>query len=390
MRHYLDFAATSAVRPSRVAEAITEFLTDCGASAGRGGHSAAVEAERVAFRCRRAVMKVLRLPGDPGRIAFTCNATHALNTSLWGILDARDAVVVSQYDHNSVLRPAHQLARDRGVAVRMLSGSAEGAVDLEEARRLLVGARLLVVNAVSNVLGTRLPLRELAAVAHDAGALVLVDAAQSAGHAPIDYAAEGADLIAFTGHKGLLGPQGTGGLWVREGVDVRPLLTGGTGGNSLDREMPSAMPDRLEAGTGNAPGLAGLLAGCEYLLEVGVEAVHRREAALKAQLREGLASIPGVRLRSPPAPDGAGLVTMTHDRLDPALLAERLDRDFGVLARSGLHCAPEAHRLLGTAATGALRLSVGWCSTEEDVERAIEGVEVIARGPAAVKVVHDR
>ena len=314
MRHYLDFAATSAVRPSRVAKAITEFLTDCGASAGRGGHSAAVEAERVAFRCRRAVMKVLRLPGDPGRIAFTCNATHALNTSLWGILDARDAVVVSQYDHNSVLRPAHQLARDRGVAVRMLSGSAEGAVDLEEARRLLVGARLLVVNAVSNVLGTRLPLRELAAVAHDAGALVLVDAAQSAGHAPIDYAAEGADLIAFTGHKGLLGPQGTGGLWVREGVDVRPLLTGGTGGNSLDREMPSAMPDRLEAGTGNAPGLAGLLAGCEYLLEVGVEAVHRREAALKAQLREGLASIPGVRLRSPPAPRRSGA---RHDDARP-------------------------------------------------------------------------
>jgi cysteine desulfurase/selenocysteine lyase len=379
MRHYLDFAATSAVRPLRVAEAVAEFLTACGASPGRGGHSVAIESGRVVLRCRRAVMKVLRLPGDPGRIAFTFNATHALNTALWGILNPRDAVVISQYDHNSVLRPVHQLAQARGVEERMLCGSPDGTVDLDEACRLLEGARLLVVNAVSNVLGTRLPLRELAAAAHDAGALVLVDAAQSAGHIPANHAAEGADLIAFTGHKGLLGPQGTGGLWVREGVDVRPLLTGGTGGDSLDRAMPAAMPDHLEAGTGNAAGLAGLLAGCEHLLECGVEAVHRHEVALKARLREGLAAIPGVRLHSPPAPDGGGIVTMTHKRSDPAFLAERLDRDFGVLARSGLHCAPEAHRILGTDMLGALRLSVGWCSTEEDVEQAIKGVEAVTR-----------
>ena len=385
MPHYLDFAATSALRPPRVAEAVAEFLTDCGASPGRGGHSVAIESGRVVLRCRRALMKVLRLPGDPGRIAFTFNATHALNTAMWGVLDPGDAVVVSQYDHNSVLRPAHGLARDRGVERRMLSGAQDGTVDLEEARVLLEGARLLVVNAVSNVLGTRLPLRELAEAAHDAGALVLVDAAQSAGHVPTDHAAEGADLIAFTGHKGLLGPQGTGGLWVREGIDVRPLLTGGTGGDSLNREMPAAMPDHLEAGTGNVAGVAGLLAGCEHLLECGVEAIHRHEAELKERLREGLAAISGVRLCSPAAPDGAGLVTLTHERSDPALLAERLDRDFGVSARSGLHCAPEAHRVLGTEATGALRFSVGWCSSEEDVDQAIEGVEAITR-PITVPV----
>ena len=385
MRHYLDFAATSAVRPPRVAEAVADFLTACGASPGRGGHSVAIESGRVVLRCRQALMKVLRLQGDPGRIAFTFNATHALNTALWGVLDPGDAVVITQYDHNSVLRPTHRLVGDRGVQQRMLSGSPDGTVDLDEARRLLEGARLLVVNAVSNVLGTRLPLRELAAAAHDAGALVLVDAAQSAGHVPADHAAEGADMIAFTGHKGLLGPQGTGGLWVREGVDVRPLLTGGTGGQSLDREMPGAMPDHLEAGTGNVAGLAGLLAGCEHLLERGVEAVHRHEAALKARLRGGLAAIPGVLLRSPPDPDGGGLVTLTHERLDPALLAERLDRDFGVSARSGLHCAPEAHRILGTEETGALRFSVGWCSTEEDVDQAIEGVQAVTR-PVTVPV----
>ena len=382
MRHYLDFAATSALRPPAVAEAVADFLNTSGGSAGRGGYSAAIEAGRVAFRCRRAVAKVLGLPGDPGRIAFTFTATHALNTALWGTLDRRDAVVVSQYDHNSVLRPAHRLAQEREVEVRMLSGSPDGAVDLDEARRLLDGARLLVVNAVSNVLGTVLPLRALAAAAHDAGALVLVDAAQSAGHVPSNQVADGADLIAFTGHKGLLGPPGTGGLWVREGVDVRPLLTGGTGGDSLSREMPPAMPDHLEAGTGNAPGLAGLLAGCEYLLDRGVDAVHRAETALKGRLHEGLASIPGVRMRSPLALDGAGVVTMTHDRMDPALLSERLDREFAVQARAGLHCAPEVHRLLGTDDSGALRFSLGWCSTAEDVERAIEGVATITRQAA--------
>ncbi len=385
MRHYLDFAATSALRPARVADAMAAFLADCGATPGRGGHSAAVEAGRIAFRCRRAVARVLRLPGDPGRIAFTFNATHALNTALWGLLEPGDAVVVTQYDHNSVLRPVHQLVHERGIQARMLAGTPDGEVDIDDARRQLEGARLLVVNAVSNVLGVRLPLAELAAAAHDAGALVLVDAAQSAGHVHAAHSAEGADLIAFTGHKGLLGPQGTGGLWVREGVEVRPLLRGGTGGDSLNREMPTAMPDHLEAGTGNAPGLAGLLAACEFVLEQGVEAVHRHEAALKARLRTGLAGVRGVRVLSPPAPDGAGVVTVVHDRVDPSTLAEALDRDFGVLARPGLHCAPEVHRMLGTEATGALRFSLGWCSTAEDVERAVEAIEA-AVGQTAARV----
>jgi cysteine desulfurase/selenocysteine lyase len=382
MRHYLDFAATSAVRPAPVAQAMAAYITECGASPGRGGHSAAIEADRIAFRCRRAVARVLAVPGDPGRIAFSFNATHALNTALWGVLERGDAVVVTQYDHNAVLRPVHQLARERGVEVRMLAGNPDGDVDLNEARRALAGARLLVVNAVSNVLGARLPLGELAQIAHEAGALVLVDAAQSAGHVSIDYVGEGADLIAFTGHKGLLGPQGTGGLWVREGVDVDPFLRGGTGGDSLNREMPAAMPDHLEAGTGNAPGLAGLLAACEFLLERGVDAVHGHEAGLKARLRAGLATIRGVRVLSPAAPDGAGVVTITHERVDPAALAERLDREFGVLARPGLHCAPEAHRILGTEETGAIRFSVGWCTTAEDVDRALEGVASVSERAA--------
>lgn len=383
IKSYLDYAATSAFRPKPVVEAVAEFLGGCGATPGRGGHSGAVEAGRMVFRCRRALMRLMGLPGDPGRIAFMQNCTHAMNTALWGLLEPGDAVVITALDHNAVLRPVHVLARERRVEVRMLDATPEGEVDLSEAERLVEGARVLVVNAASNVLGTRLPVRALAERARSAGALVVVDAAQSAGHLPGSHAEEGADVVAFTGHKGLLGPQGTGGLWIRDGVEVRPLLTGGTGGDSTSRKMPDAMPDRLEAGTGNAPGLAGLLAGCQYLQEEGVETIHRREAELKRRLHEGLTSLRSIRVVSPPDPDGVAVVTAVSDRIGPGDLSGRLDREFGICTRSGLHCAPEAHRILGTLETGAVRFSLGWATTTEEVEYTIEAVDrIVGRIPA--------
>jgi cysteine desulfurase / selenocysteine lyase len=376
--HYLDYAATSAVRPPEVATAVHDFLTRVGASPGRGGHALSVESGRTALRCRREVARILGLPGDPGRIAFMLNATHALNTAIHGVVGEGDAVVITPFDHNAVLRPVHALSRSHGVDVRMIPGAPDGCLDLDEAARLLEGARLLVVNAVSNVLGTVLPLGELAGLARERGVLVLVDAAQSAGHLPHRPAELGAHMVAFTGHKGLLGPQGTGGLWVAEGVEVRPFCSGGTGGDSTLRDMPDSYPDHLEAGTPNAPGLAGLLAGCRFVLGEGVEALHVREAGLKARLRDGLAGIPGVRIVSPPAPEGAALVSLVCDGVSPAEMARALEDDWGVCARAGLQCAPEAHRLLGTLETGALRLSLGWASTVEDVDRAVEGVGAIA------------
>lgn len=377
MPHYLDFAATSAVRPPEVAEAVNRFLTECGATPGRGGHRRALEAGRVALACRKRVCALLGVGGDPGRLAFMSNATMAINTALWGLLAPGDVLVVTAFDHNAVLRPAFRLARHRGVEVRIVSGSADGTVDMREVEDKLQGARLLVVNAVSNVLGTVLPLSEMARLAHGAGALVLVDAAQSAGHLELECEADGADLVAFTGHKGLLGPQGVGGLWVREGVEVEPLLVGGSGGDSMDRDMPSPMPDRLEAGTVNGPGLAGLSAGCDYLTTRMVDDVHAHEVRLKSVMYEGLESLEGVRVVSPPAPEGVGIVTLVAKGVDSATLAERLDREYGVASRAGLHCAPEVHRILGTEEHGALRLSVGWCSTEEDVNQALRGVEAI-------------
>ena len=371
---YMDFAATSAIRPAEVGTAMLDYMNGCGASPGRGGHRLAVDAARLALRCRMAIGRLLGIPGDPGRISFMFNATHALNTALWGTLRQGDTAVITAYDHNAVLRPVHRIAQERGVTVKMLSGAPDGSIDLEEARRALEGARLLVINAISNVFGTPLPVAELTRLAHAGGALVLVDAAQSAGHTHVDVAADDVDMVALTGHKGLLGPQGTGALWVKESVDIDPMLRGGTGGDSLLREMPAAYPDHLEAGTANAPGIAGLLAGIEWIKARGVAALHQHSADLKARLREGFAAIPGVRVLSPPGADGVAIVTITADDVDVPTLASRLDREHGILTRPGLHCAPEAHRILGTDKTGAVRFSLGWSTTAEEVDRAIAAV----------------
>ncbi|HZG43486.1 MAG TPA: aminotransferase class V-fold PLP-dependent enzyme [Longimicrobium sp.] len=374
---YLDYAATSAVRPEPVIDAVADYLRGIGATPGRAGHRRAVAAGRIVFRCRRALAALFNAPGDPGRLTFHLNATHALNVAILGLLRPGDRVVRTAYDHNAVRRPVRALA-GRGVHETVLAGRTDGSVDLDEAERALQGARLLVIPHATNVLGTTLPIAELAAAAHAAGALVLVDAAQSAGHLPIDVQSMGIDLLAFTGHKGLLGPQGTGGLWVRDGIDLPPVFLGGTGGDSDAPDMPALFPDRLEAGSQNGPGIAGLLAGVEWLAERGIAAAHAREIELKLRLWDALDLIPGVTLLSPPAEDGVGIVTMNLTGVDAADLARRLDRGFGILVRPGLHCSPEQHDAIGTGAIGAVRFSVGWATTEDEVDRAAAAVARIA------------
>src|SRR6056297_3262386 len=354
--HFLDFAATSALRPPAVVDAVRAYLDETGATAGRGGYGRALDAGRRVFRARKAVHAVLGLPGDPSRLTFSANATMSLNHVVQRALRPGDAVVVTDFDHNAVLRPAAWMERHRDVRVRHVHGRRDGTLDRRALTRALDGARLLAINAVSNVLGTRLPVAELVDEAHSAGAFALVDTAQAAGHVPSDWGH--ADFVAFTGHKGLLGPQGTGGLWVRPGVDLEPLMSGGTGGNSLDREMPAAWPDHLEAGTLNGPGIAGLGAGATWVEQHGVAHLHDHTARLKRRLRDGLAQIPTIDVLSPAAPDGAAIVTVRSNAVDAATLARVLDREHGIEVRVGLHCAPEVHRLLGTTGTGAVRYSL--------------------------------
>jgi cysteine desulfurase / selenocysteine lyase len=390
---YLDYAATSAIRPPEVADAVAAYLRDVGATPGRAAHRLALEAGRTVLSCRRALAELFGIPGDPGRIVFQASATHALNTALFGTLQPGDRVVRTVFDHNAVRRPIAAL-RAQGVRESVLPGRPDASVDLAEAERLIAGAggadgpaRLVVLPHVSNVLGAALPVRELADLAHASGARLLVDAAQSAGHVPLDAERLGVDLLAFTGHKGLLGPQGTGGLWVRDGVEVRPLLHGGTGGDSWEEAMPGAYPDRLEAGTLNGPGIAGLLAGVQWLQRNGVDRVHARVRILAAALHDRLRGIPGLRVHSPPPGEGAAIVTLTAAGWSSAELARRLDSEFGVLARAGLHCAPETHALLGTETGGALRLSCGWATEAAHVDRAVEALQRLcgnARGSNAV------
>lgn len=375
---YLDFAATSAIRPPEVIEAVTSYLRDIGATPGRGGHRLAIAAGRVALGCTQELAALLGLPGDTARIAFTFNATHGINTAMAGVLEPGDAVVITVFDHNAVLRCAHRLSRERGVEVRLVGGGPDGTLDEAALVRALDGAKLLTINGASNVLGTTLDVARLCALAHEAGALTLVDTAQVAGDIPFDAAECGADIVAVTGHKALLGPQGTGALWAREGIEVRPLLAGGTGGDSMARDMPVAWPDHIQAGTVNAPGIAGLAAGLAWIRHRGIQRIQEDGAAIKERLWHGLRSIPGIRVLSPLALDGAPLVTFTADRVDPARLASRLDREYGVLGRPGLHCAPETHRLIGTDGTGAFRLSAGWTTTPEQVDHAIAAVDAIA------------
>lgn len=379
---YLDYAATSALRPPEVVEAVSRFLGGLASSPGRAAHRGSLEAGRTVLRCRQALAAFFGIAGDPGRIVFQLNATHALNSLLRGLAGPGAVLVRTMADHNAVRRTAAAL-RASGVEERVIPVSASGDVDEVEAGRMLRGATLLVLPHASNVLGAALPVQRLARIARSAGALVVLDAAQSAGHLPVDVGELEVDALAFTGHKGLLGPQGVGGFWLREGVRLQPLITGGTGGDSAPESMPGSLPDRVEAGTLPVPAIAGLLAGIEWLQRRGMAEVATREAALKARLLEGLGDVPGVRILSPRNVPGTGLVMLTVDEMEPAEVARSLDEEFGVLTRAGLHCAPEAHQVLGSFERGAVRLSLGWASESAHVEAAVSALRVLA-GRAAV------
>ncbi|WP_128378730.1 aminotransferase class V-fold PLP-dependent enzyme [Streptomyces cavernae] len=376
---YLDNAATSFPKPPEVAAAISDFLTDKAGNPGRSGHGLALAAQGVVSDTRRALASFLGA-GDPARLAFTLNATDALNLALWGLLRPGDRVVTTSMEHNAVARPLFALA-ESGVAVHRIPCARDGSLDLADLECELrsMPTRLVAMTHASNVCGTVLPIAEAAELAHRHGALILVDAAQTAGVLPVDVTARGIDLLAVPGHKGLLGPTGTGALYVAPGLELTPTRQGGTGSRSEELRQPRQMPDRLEAGTVNTVGIAGLGAALRLLRNGGAAEVRAHEEALTARLLDGLRDIPGVHVQGTgDASRQVAVVSVTVDGWEPVDLGAALDSSFKIAVRAGLHCAPLAHHSIGTYPQGTVRLAPGPTTTPSEIDETLAALRELA------------
>lgn len=375
---YLDNAATSHPKPPSVYQRVDAALRNWSANPGRSGHQMAIGAARIIFQTRESIASLFHI-SDPDRIIFTPNATGALNLAILGLLRPGDHCIATTMEHNSVIRPLHALS-GRGVAITKIAAAQDGSIDPQAiASAVNANTRLIVVTHASNVTGTLTPIAEIASLAHARNVPVLIDAAQTAGAVPIDIGALGVDLLACPGHKALFGPQGTGFLYIAPHINLDPILFGGTGSRSELETMPDFAPDRYEAGTLNTPGIAGLGAGVEFLLERGVEHVRAHEIALMRQLTEGLSGIDGVTIFGPRDPSQrSGVLLFTIDGIDPAEIGDRLDQEFGIAVRVGLHCAPLAHRTIGTFPIGGVRMSPGFFTTAEEIRRTLSAVARIA------------
>ncbi|MBD3160891.1 MAG: aminotransferase class V-fold PLP-dependent enzyme [Candidatus Eisenbacteria bacterium] len=378
---YLDNAATSHPKPPEVAEAIVAHLERRNANPGRSGHRRSIDAARTVHEAREAIAALFGL-ADPLRVVLTANATESLNLALFGLLAPGDHVVTSAVEHNSVMRPLRALEAE-GVTSTAVPCDPDGTLDPTEIDRAIRPAtKGIVLTHASNVVGTILPIREAGRIARDRGLLLLVDAATTAGAQPIDVDRDGIDLLAITGHKGLLGPTGTGALLLGDRVDaetMRPLKHGGTGSRSEEEQQPPFLPDRFEAGTLNAAGLAGLTAGIGWIRERGIDAIRARQVEAVRRLIDGLMAIGGVRVHGTKnAERQMAPVSITIEGLPPSEIGRRLDADFGILCRVGLHCAPSAHRAFGTFPDGTVRLAPGVFTTDEEIDATLLAVDRIA------------
>jgi len=375
---YLDNAATSCPKPPEVVDAVRRTLVEVCANPGRGAYDDALEAGRILLRTRRSIARLCNIR-DEARVVFTLNATHALNLALKGTLGAGGHVVTSSVEHNAVIRPLAALA-ERGVTTTQVPGAADGSTDPGDILAAIRSdTRLVVLSSASNVLGTLLPIAEIGPALRERGIPLLVDAAQTAGSRPLDVESMCIDMLALPGHKGLLGPQGAGALYVGPGIRLDTLMEGGSGSDSASADAPEDPPDRYEAGTPNTPGIAGFGAGVDLVMKSGMEQIGDHEDRLARRLRAGFDDIEGVTVYGPPAGvPRAPVISVRFAGLPSAEAAFVLDRAFGIAVRAGLHCAPEAHRTAGTLEEGLVRFSIGDANTENDIEAAIEAAREIA------------
>lgn len=374
---YLDNAATTLRKPQCVIDAVVAAMTSMG-NAARGAHGSALSASRVVYdaRCKTAALFGCR---RADHVVFTANSTEALNIAICGVLGPGDHVISTDLEHNSVLRPLYRLEKEQGVALSFVPADRLGRPDYAAFEGLIrENTRAIVCTHASNLTGNMIDLARVGRIARERGLLLIVDASQTAGAVPIDMEAMGIDILCFTGHKGLMGPQGTGGLCIREGVQIRPFKVGGSGVHSYDPEQPKAYPTRLEAGTLNAHGIAGLSAALDYLAEVGVETVRAHEEALMRRFYEGVRAIDGVTVYGDFDAPRTAVVTLNIRDYDSAAVSDELAEYYGIATRPGAHCAPRMHRALGTTDRGAVRFSFAWFNTADEVDRAIAAVAEMA------------
>jgi cysteine desulfurase family protein len=377
---YLDYAATSWPKPKEVFQAMSDFLENAGGNPGRSGHRLSISAARIVFGARETIAELFHV-SDPMRVIFAHNVTYAINLALKGLLKPGDCVVTTSMEHNSVMRPLRALEKV-GIQLTVVHCGEDGRLDLEAMQKAVTpGTRMVVMTHASNIVGTIMPVKEVAKIAHQAGSLFLVDAAQTAGVIPIDQSALGIDLLAFTGHKGLYGPTGTGGLVIGDQVDItelQPLVRGGTGSKSEFEEQPDMLPDKYESGTPNGVGIAGLAAGIRWVLSHGIESIGAHEAGLRDALISGLLNIPGVTVYGPKASEMTAVVSCRVAGLRVSEVGLQVDEEFGILCRVGLHCAPSAHKTIGTFPEGTIRLAPGIFTSLDDIYTVIAAMEKVA------------
>lgn len=367
---YLDNAATSHPKPESVYAAVDHFQRRIGANPGRSGHRLGIAAGRVVLEARERIARLFNVT-DSARVILTPSCTEAINLAVKGLVRPGDHVVTSSVEHNSVMRPLRRLEAEKTIELTVVACSREGWLDPSDVRKhLRSNTRLVVVTHASNVVGTLQPVGDIGCLVRKHGARLLVDAAQSAGAVPIDMHGMCIDLLAFSGHKGLLGPQGTGGLVIGEGVELNTLIEGGTGSRSQHEIQPAHLPDRYESGTLNGPGIAGLAEGVAYLQRLGLQSIQKTLRGLTALVLEELAMTPGAAVYGPGDPDKqTGAVSFTLEGKDTAVVSTILDERFGILTRAGLQCSPGAHRTIGTfrRTGGTVRVSLGIFNTQEEI-----------------------
>lgn len=374
---YMDNAATTWPKPEMVYRAVDKTMRDTGANPGRGGYSAAYRAGEVVADTRKKLSRLFNIK-DASRLAFMPNATYSINTVLKGILKRGDHVIATVLEHNSTLRPLYKLSK-RGIELSIVTCSPEGFIDpLQIKKEIKKNTKLVCLNHASNVLGTITPIKEVGSMVRERGPYLLVDAAQTAGLYPLDVEEMNIDFLVFPGHKSILGPQGTGGLYVREGIDLESLVEGGTGSQSYHFQQPDKMPDKLESGTPNTPGIAGLGAGIDFIRQEGMSKIRIHELELTKYMLEGLGEIKGVKIYGPQnIKYQTPLVAFNINQINSEETSFILDHIYNIATRAGIHCAPLVHRHLGTIEQGAVRASLGYFNTLKDVEKLICAVEAI-------------